>query len=1152
MIGISIPVVAEETENYGVSNPRVEYGAEREYVYYGWYFQEDTTGDGVVDGNDWTSPIRWQIIKEEGTELVLLSDKVLDYMMFGGGDKGWKYSSLRTWLNGTFYTNAFTDEERGAILQTYLTDVSTDSEEYTEDYVYLLSSEDIEADTYGLNVSNQVNIGMATDYCNAVKTKYVNQGGGRDADGSFSWWLRDMSGGSYPDNRAVDNDGKLGYETKYYNGVRPVIRVDTSKLSFELYREKDNIGVNTAEWDRIAFGEYEGKSLNWRVLEVEDNYAYILSENIITEKAFHDVLEGTNWENCTLRSWLNNEFYTTAFTEEQQNAIITSYIRGDEHGYEGKEGWTEEESIQDKIFLLSYADVRNQSYGFPEFCCYSPDIFKQATCLHELDTEYWILRTTNFLFDATSVYNIWDTGRLGTGMIKNANTEHITTPYGIRPVLQLDLSKGGWEYVDSYKLGHDYTTRYLSSNTKIKVEFQPGYSTYYSGKPFTPKVTVKYNGELLQEGVHYTLSYRDNVECGTGAVILQGTGDYVDGVRYVSSNERSIFINEVPEYEMPESSPYVHWDIDVEYGQTEARQMLQKINAFRTGEDAWYWNSDNTEKIQCENLEELTYDYKLEEVAMLRAAEIAVAYGHGRPDGTSRTTAYSECGYYSYGSAENIAAGQRTEESAFIAWAEEDEMYEGQGHRRAMLSSKYKSVGIGHVVYGGRHFWVQEFSSYVNEPNETEAKDALEKVSIRIDSQYIHLTEATNFTMECGEVKDVNAIPLGIRVGYIDYYTGLDCETWPENRTLDMPVTWSAKYSDDEDETGECVLELNDVGVHALKAGESVLIPTVFGKDCGKLQVTVNHCEGECRNQVTATCTSVGYSGDLYCSGCGEMLQSGKELPLADHIPVTDEGVESTCQTEGKTTGTHCSVCNKILTEQQNIPKLEHKYTESILPATLKANGQIKNICSECGDGTSVSIPYPKQIRLTSSEGVYNGEMHMPKAEVTDAAGQSISEDKYRIEYAEGMIEPGSYVVTVTFTDTLYSGSVQFTYRILSNSNQDSTVEPPKSETPDLSKKTPTLPVPKWKNIKAGRKKLTLTWKKEKGIDGYEIIYSTSKKIKASKIKKVCIKKAGKTKLVIKKLKSKKKYYLYIRTYKKDSGQTYYSGWSRVKAKKVQ
>ena len=42
--------------------------------------------------------------------------------------------------------------------------------------------------------------------------------------------------------------------------------------------------------------------------------------------------------------------------------------------------------------------------------------------------------------------------------------------------------------------------------------------------------------------------------------------------------------------------------VRVKYGQTEARSMLQLVNAFRTGKDAWYWNEDDKTKTTCTGL----------------------------------------------------------------------------------------------------------------------------------------------------------------------------------------------------------------------------------------------------------------------------------------------------------------------------------------------------------------------------------------------------------------------------------------------------------------------------------------------------------------------------------------------------------------------
>ena len=85
-------------------------------------------------------------------------------------------------------------------------------------------------------------------------------------------------------------------------------------------------------------------------------------------------------------------------------------------------------------------------------------------------------------------------------------------------------------------------------------------------------------------------------------------------------------------------------------------------------------------------------------------------------------------------------------------------------------------------------------------------------------------------------------------------------------------------------------------------------------------------------------------------------------------------------------------------------------------------------------------------------------------------------------------------------------------------------------------------------SLKAGSKQLTVTWKKGKNIDGYQIEYSLKKNFKSAK--KVTVKKIGTTKTILKKLTAKKKYYVRIRTYKKVSGKTYYSAWSKVKTAK--
>ena len=139
------------------------------------------------------------------------------------------------------------------------------------------------------------------------------------------------------------------------------------------------------------------------------------------------------------------------------------------------------------------------------------------------------------------------------------------------------------------------------------------------------------------------------------------------------------------------------------------RQMLDNINDLRAN-DAWYWNSEDTEKIWVTDLSPLVYDYALERMAMQRAAELAVTYSHTRPNGERCFSAFpSEYSWSSVG--ENIAYGYTSADSVFTAWAEADDPYAGQGHRRNMLNSMFTGVGIGCFECEGVLFWAQEFSS---------------------------------------------------------------------------------------------------------------------------------------------------------------------------------------------------------------------------------------------------------------------------------------------------------------------------------------------------------------------------------------------------------------------------------------------------------
>lgn len=166
--------------------------------------------------------------------------------------------------------------------------------------------------------------------------------------------------------------------------------------------------------------------------------------------------------------------------------------------------------------------------------------------------------------------------------------------------------------------------------------------------------------------------------------------------------------------------------ISVQYCQSNAREMLDMINDFRTG-GTWCWDESNSKKVAYPAVKKLVYDYDLEKTAMLRAAEISVQYEHTRPNGMEFFTAFSY-----YGTAgENIAwtEGMGDDpQTVFELWREDNEMYEDQGHRRNMLGKDFGAVGIACAYIDGRYYWVQEFRDVVVDATQSPAVDGVVNV----------------------------------------------------------------------------------------------------------------------------------------------------------------------------------------------------------------------------------------------------------------------------------------------------------------------------------------------------------------------------------------------------------------------------------------
>lgn len=94
---------------------------------------------------------------------------------------------------------------------------------------------------------------------------------------------------------------------------------------------------------------------------------------------------------------------------------------------------------------------------------------------------------------------------------------------------------------------------------------------------------------------------------------------------------------------------------------------------------------------------------KLSELAVARAWENTVKYGHKRPDGKSCFTILGENGLKYSAVAENVAMGQYTPADVVNAWMNSD------GHRGNILNPDYEYMGVGFYYENNSRFWTQIF-----------------------------------------------------------------------------------------------------------------------------------------------------------------------------------------------------------------------------------------------------------------------------------------------------------------------------------------------------------------------------------------------------------------------------------------------------------
>ena len=380
--------------------------------------------------------------------------------------------------------------------------------------------------------------------------------------------------------------------------------------------------------------------------------------------------------------------------------------------------------------------------------------------------------------------------------------------------------------------------------------------------------------------------------------------------------------------------------ISVQYGQTEARTILNMINEMRTSStDAWYWKQDDTTKTYCTNLQPLQYDYDLEKTAMQRAAEIAIIFSHTRPNNKDTFSAFYENSvYYTY-AGENIAAGYGTADSVNDGWREDNELYAGQGHRRNMLNSKFNCVGIGHVYYNGFHYWVENFA-YRDKVNTTPVSADNTETTLTIP---VATSKISNFNITFD--KDEYSLK-----------TGESTSISVSDPAISVFGHWGSRFvfvTDTPDLTiSDSTVATLSGTITGISEGDTTISASLYGLTAHQTAaVKVHNCENHWDDgKITTppTCTKTGVK-QYTCTICSETKT--EEIAALGHNYSSDWTVDTAaaCETVGSKSH-HCTRCDskKDVTE---IPASGHSWNNGAITTepTCTDEGVKTFTCNACG-----------------------------------------------------------------------------------------------------------------------------------------------------------------------------------------------------------
>lgn len=200
-----------------------------------------------------------------------------------------------------------------------------------------------------------------------------------------------------------------------------------------------HMASNSSIGSIIEFGSYEqdndmsdGKEkIEWRVIDKEGDRIMLISEYALDCELYNASWTSVSWETCSLRLWLNNSFYNSAFSEEEKKIISLTSVTADTNPYFDVSSG---HSTEDRVFLLSLLEAdRYFNSGASRRC--QATAYARSFNIHMDNNGYcwWWLRSPGHDSSYAASIDL-------NGAFCFPGNQVINTGMAIRPALWIDLS----------------------------------------------------------------------------------------------------------------------------------------------------------------------------------------------------------------------------------------------------------------------------------------------------------------------------------------------------------------------------------------------------------------------------------------------------------------------------------------------------------------------------------------------------------------------------------------------------------------------------------------------------------------------------------------------------------------------------------------